>query len=82
MWSRSGPDSATLGIIGLVCAIAGFFELGIVLDPAAVVCGWPAMGRRWRSDGIPAVVAVVLGTIDTVLAAVWLAGAAGLGNGL
>lgn len=82
MWSRSGPDSATLGIIGLVCAIAGFFELGIVLGPAAVVCGWLAMGGRWRNDGIPAVVAVVLGAIDTVLAVIWLAGAATSGNGL
>ncbi|MFF3497856.1 small hydrophobic protein [Streptomyces sp. NPDC003247] len=82
-WSRSGPDSATLGIIGLVCAVAGFFTLGIVLGPAAIVCGWLAMGRTWAGPRpVPALVAVVLGAIDTLLAVVWLAGAAGPGNGL
>ncbi|KRD00602.1 MULTISPECIES: hypothetical protein [unclassified Streptomyces] len=78
-----GPDSATLGIIGLVCAVAGFFALGIVLGPAAIVCGWLAMGRSWAGPRpVPALVAVVLGAIDTLLALVWLAGAAGTGNGL
>ncbi|MEU9394759.1 hypothetical protein AB0D86_32795, partial [Streptomyces sp. NPDC048324] len=24
-WSRTGPDRATLGIIGVICAVAGFF---------------------------------------------------------
>ncbi|NBM17159.1 small hydrophobic protein [Streptomyces sp. GC420] len=80
--SRTGPDGATLGIVGLVCAIAGFFVLGIVLGPVAVFCGWLAMGRRWNSGSVPAVVAVVLGAIDTVLAIVWPAGAAGPGTGL
>ncbi|MER5882420.1 small hydrophobic protein [Streptomyces sp. NPDC001941] len=82
MWSRSGPDSATLGIIGLVCAVAGFFVLGIILGPVAVVCGWLAMGRRWATGHVPSVVAVVLGAIDTLLAIIWLAGAASMGNGL
>ncbi|MFJ6723812.1 MULTISPECIES: small hydrophobic protein [unclassified Streptomyces] len=82
-WSRTGPDSATLGIIGLVCAIAGFFVLGIVLGPAAVVCGWLAMGRTWTGPRpVPALVAVVLGAIDTLLAVLWLAGALGTGYGL
>ncbi|MER7173684.1 small hydrophobic protein [Streptomyces mesophilus] len=82
-WSRSGPDRATLGIIGVICAIAGFFALSIVLGPIAIICGWLAMGRRW--DGghrLPALVAVVLGAIDTVLALTWIAGAAGPGNGM
>jgi hypothetical protein len=79
--SRSGPDSATLGIVGLVCAVAGFFALGIVLGPAAIVCGWLAMGRSWAGPRpVPALVAVVLGAIDTLLALVWLSGTAG--NGL
>ncbi len=82
MRSRSGPDRATLGIIGLVCAIAGFFVLGIVLGPVAIVTGWLAMGRRWTSAHIPALVAVVLGAIDTVLAIVWLAGTGAPGNGI
>ncbi|MEW2403743.1 small hydrophobic protein [Streptomyces sp. NPDC046862] len=82
-WSRTGPDRATLGIIGLVCAVAGFFTLGIVLGPAAIVCGWLAMGRSWTgSRPIPALVAVVLGAIDTLLAIIWLAGTASPGNGL
>ncbi|MEU4872494.1 small hydrophobic protein [Streptomyces sp. NPDC021608] len=81
--SQAGPDRATLGIIGLVCAVAGFFALGIVLGPAAIVCGWLAMGRSWAgSRPVPALVAVVLGAIDTLLAIIWLAGATGTGNGL
>lgn len=47
MRSRSGLDRATLGIVGQVRAIAGFFTLGIVLGPVAVVSGWPAVGRSW-----------------------------------
>ncbi|MEU3344367.1 small hydrophobic protein [Streptomyces sp. NPDC006700] len=82
-WQRSGPDRATLGIIGTICAVAGFFALGIILGPAAVVCGRLAMGRTWAGDrSLPALVAVVLGAIDTLLAVVWLAGAAMPGNGL
>ncbi|MFJ8195788.1 small hydrophobic protein [Streptomyces sp. NPDC096152] len=82
-WSRNGPDRATLGIIGVVCAIAGFFVLGIILGPAAVVCGWLAMGRSWTGDrSVPALVALVLGAIDTLLAILWLAGAAGPGSGM
>ncbi|MER7111060.1 small hydrophobic protein [Streptomyces sp. NPDC000229] len=81
MWSRTGPDRATFGIVGLVCAVAGFFVLGIVLGPVAIVCGWLGMGRRWASDHIPALVAFVLGAIDTVLALVWLAGTGTPGNG-
>ncbi|MFJ3226638.1 small hydrophobic protein [Streptomyces sp. NPDC086783] len=82
-WSRTGPDRATLGIIGVVCAVAGFFTLGIVLGPVAMVCGWLAMGRSWAgARPLPALIAVVLGAIDTLLALVWLAGAAGPGSGL
>ncbi|MFJ8542015.1 small hydrophobic protein [Streptomyces sp. NPDC093586] len=82
-WSRTGPDRATLGIIGVICAVAGFFTLGIVLGPVAVVCGWLAMGRSWAgSRPVPAVVAVVLGAVDTLQALLWLAGAASVGNGL
>ncbi|MFJ9036009.1 small hydrophobic protein [Streptomyces sp. NPDC102406] len=76
--SRSGPDRATLGIIGLVSAIAGFSVLQIVLGPVAVVCGWLAMGRRWTgTQSVPALIAVVLGAIDTLLAIVWLASMSG-----
>ncbi|MFF9908220.1 small hydrophobic protein [Streptomyces olivaceus] len=82
-WSRTGPDRATLGIVGAVCAVAGFFTLGIVLGPAAMVCGWLAMGRSWAgSRPVPAVVAFALGAIDALLAIVWLAGSAGMNNGL
>nr|BFD85067.1 hypothetical protein StreXyl84_44680 [Streptomyces sp. Xyl84] len=79
-----GPDRATLGIIGTVCAVAGFFALGIVLGPVAVVCGWLAMGRSWAgaSRSVPALVAVALGAVDTLLALVALAGAATWGHGV
>ncbi|GGS20313.1 hypothetical protein GCM10010259_38860 [Streptomyces daghestanicus] len=74
-WSRTGPDRATLGIIGVVCAVAGFFTLGIVLGPAAIVCGWLSMGRTWAGDRpLPAVVAVALGAIDTLVALLALIG--------
>lgn len=84
MRHRDGPDRATLGIIGTICAIAGFFVLRIVLGPVAIVCGWLAMGRRWAgaSRSVPALVAVVLGAIDTLLAVVSMAGAATWGNGV
>ncbi|MEV3853227.1 small hydrophobic protein [Streptomyces sp. NPDC050095] len=79
---RSGPDRASLGIIGLICAIAGFFVLGIVLGPVALLCGWLAMGRRWTgTKSVPALVAVVLGAIDTLLAVIWLISATGTAVG-
>ncbi|WP_399896967.1 small hydrophobic protein [Streptomyces sp. BBFR51] len=82
-WSRTGPDRATLAIVGVVCAVAGFFVLGIVLGPVAIVCGWLAMGRSWAgSRPVPAVVALVLGAIDTLLALIWLVGAASPGYGM
>ncbi len=82
-WSRSGPDRATLGIIGAICAVAGFFVLGIVLGPVAMVCGWLAMGRSWAgSRSAPALIALVLGAIDTLLALILLAGATGSGYGM
>ncbi|MCX5233722.1 hypothetical protein OG824_00530 [Streptomyces prunicolor] len=72
MGSGGGPDRATLGIIGLVCAVAGFFTLGIVLGPIAVICGWLAMGRRWTgSRRAMALVALILGAIDTLAAVLW-----------
>ncbi|ELS52912.1 putative small hydrophobic protein [Streptomyces viridochromogenes Tue57] len=41
------------------------------------------MGRSWTgARPVPALVAVILGAIDTLLAIIWLAGAAGPGNGL
>jgi hypothetical protein len=82
-WHRSGPDRATLGIIGAICAVAGFFVLGIFLGPVAVVCGWLAMGRRWNgARPVPALVALVLGAIDTVLALMVIVGTAAPANGM
>jgi hypothetical protein len=82
-WQRTGPDRATLGIIGAICAVAGFFALGIVLGPVAIFCGWQSMGRSWSGErNVPALVALILGAIDTLLAVIALAGAATWGNGL
>ncbi|MEU1041734.1 small hydrophobic protein [Streptomyces sp. NPDC005551] len=82
-WSRTGPDRATLGIIGVVCAIVGFFQLGIILGPVAMVCGWLAMGRSWTGPRpVTALIALVLGAIETLLALIWLVDSAGAGNGL
>ncbi|MGY4921158.1 small hydrophobic protein [Streptomyces sp. 900105755] len=72
---RSGLDRDTLGIVGTICAVAGFFALGIVLGPVALVCGWFSMGRAWNpKSSVPALVAVVLGAIDTLLALLFLGG--------
>lgn len=82
-WSRTGPDRATLTVVGVICAVAGFFVLGIVLGPVAIVCGRLAMGRsRAGSRPVPAVVAVVLGVIDTVVSVVRVAGAASPSYGM
>ncbi|MCS0601314.1 small hydrophobic protein [Streptomyces sp. LP11] len=82
-WQRTGPDRATLGIIGTICAVAGFFALGIILGPVAMFCGWQAMGRKWSNDrSVPPLVALILGAIDTLLAIIALAGAATWGHGL
>lgn len=71
---RIDPD--TLGIIGIICAVAGFFTFGILLGPVAMVAGWFAMGRRWTgSRHVAALVAVVLGALDLLLSLVALAGA-------
>jgi hypothetical protein len=49
-----------------------------------MVCGWLAMGRTWSGGNRawPALVAFVLGAIDTLLAIIWLVGAATPGSGL
>lgn len=78
--SRSGPDRATLGIIGAICAVVGLFAWGIVFGPAAIVCGWLAMGRKWTgSSSVPALIAVVLGAIVTLLSLIGLIGLASFG---
>ncbi|WP_329555085.1 small hydrophobic protein [Streptomyces sp. NBC_00696] len=72
MRSGTGPDRATLGIIGLICAIAGFFTLGLLLGPIALICGWLSMGRRWTgSRSLPPLIALILGAIDTLAAIMW-----------
>jgi hypothetical protein len=67
----------TLGIIGLICGIAGFFiGFGIILGPAALVLGWLALRRH---DGgtrpfLP-ITALILGAVDTAIALLWLTNA-------
>ncbi|GAA3991256.1 hypothetical protein GCM10022232_27100 [Streptomyces plumbiresistens] len=57
--------------------------LGIILGPVAIVCGWLAMGRSWAGTRpVTALVALVLGAIDTLLAVIWIAGAATPGTGM
>jgi len=76
-------DQNTLGIIGLICAVAGFFTLGLILGPVAIVTGWLAMGRRWAgSRHLTALIAVVLGAIDLLLAILWMAGTSGPHTGM
>jgi len=83
MGSRTGPDRATLGIVGAICAVAGFFVLGIILGPVAIACGWLALNRTFSGPRpAPALIAVVLGAIDTLLALMWLSGATTPGTGI
>lgn len=71
---RGRTDVGTMGVVGVVCALAGFFVLGILLGPVAMVCGWLAMGRRWSGRRpLLAVIALVLGAIDTLVALLYLA---------
>ncbi|MFC7217556.1 small hydrophobic protein [Streptomyces polyrhachis] len=80
---RTTQDRDTVGLIGAISAVAGFFVLGIALGPAAMLCGWVALRGRWR-DGRPltAVVALFLGAVDTLLALLWLSGTSPGGGAL
>ncbi|MEV6109993.1 small hydrophobic protein [Streptomyces sp. NPDC051940] len=75
MAPRTAQERQTIGIVGAVGAVAGFFVLSVLLGPLAMVCGWVAMRGRWR-DGqpLPALIALSLGAIDTLLGLLWLAG--------
>ncbi|MFJ9911288.1 hypothetical protein [Actinacidiphila glaucinigra] len=80
--TRTGASPLTLGAVGLICAVAGFFVLGIVLGPAAVVCGRLAMRRTPRgARRVFPLITVVLGAIDTLIAFLWLTGAHWDGGG-
>lgn len=73
-FGRGKTDIGTLGLIGVICAVAGFFVIGIVLGPVAMVCGWLGMGRSWRgSRPLMAVIALVLGAIDLLVALLFMA---------
>ena len=63
-------EKSTLGIVGLISAVIGFFALGIVLGPVALVLGWLAMGRSWRGSKAIAAVGAVL--LDTVVSVLWV----------
>ncbi|WP_431947031.1 hypothetical protein [Actinacidiphila sp. bgisy167] len=81
--TRTGARPGTLVSLGLVCAVAGFFVLGIVLGPVAVVCGRRAMNRTRRgAKPVLPLVAVVLGALDTLIAVLWIAGDHWTGSGL
>lgn len=65
----------TLGIAGVISALAGFLiGFGVILGPAALVLGWLALSRgdagTTRSWALGA---LVLGALDTLVAIVWLA---------
>lgn len=81
--THTGARPGALVAIGLVCAVAGFFVLGNVLGPVAVVCGRRAMGRTRRgAKPVLPLAAVVLGALDTLIALLWIAGDHWTGSGL
>ena len=67
----------TLGIAGVVSALAGLFiGFGILLGPAALVLGWFSLRR---GDGGPtrawAIAALLLGALETLIAVLWVTSA-------
>lgn len=74
--AHSPSNTSALSWISLVCGIVGFFTFGIVLGPVALITGWIAMGKRFNSGNVPAMIGFVLGLIITVLAIVALIGGA------
>ena len=87
------PDRGVLGIAGAVLGAIGLFALPIVFGPLAVLCGYSAVGGRGAGLGtarravrggghrkpVAAIVAIVLGIVDTVLAIVLIAASPGTG---
>ncbi|WP_433889153.1 small hydrophobic protein [Streptomyces sp. CA-111067] len=72
--TTAGGSVSTLGLVGVICAVAGFFVLGIVLGPVALVCGWLVMGRTWRGrKPVLGLIATILGALDLVIALLYLA---------
>ncbi|WP_037647849.1 hypothetical protein [Streptomyces flavidovirens] len=72
--AHSPSNTSTLSWVSLICGIVGFFTFGIVLGPIALITGWIAMGKRFNTGNVPAVIGFVLGLIITVLAVVALVG--------
>ncbi|RFU85506.1 small hydrophobic protein [Streptomyces triticagri] len=90
---RRASDRGALGIAGAVFGAVGLFVLPIVFGPLAVLFGYSAAGGRGAGLGtarraaraggrgrpVAAVVAIVLGIVDTVLAIVLIAASPGAG---
>ncbi|MGX1883887.1 small hydrophobic protein [Streptomyces sp. NPDC055287] len=74
--AHSPSNASALSWISLICGIIGFFSFGIVLGPVALITGWIAMGKRFNTGNVPAVIGFVLGLIITVLAIIALIGGA------
>ncbi len=70
--THSTSNTSALSWISLICGIVGFFSFGIVLGPIALITGWIAMGKRFNTGNVPAVIGFVLGAIITVLAVIAL----------
>lgn len=72
---RETQERANLGIVGMVLGITGVFVVPILFGPAALICGWLALHGRWPGAApVPVLMALVLGTINTVLAVFLIAG--------
>ncbi|OEJ27041.1 hypothetical protein AR457_23835 [Streptomyces agglomeratus] len=74
--AHSSSNTSALSWVSLICGIVGFFTFGIVLGPVALITGWIAMGKRFNSGNVPAMIGFILGLIITVLAIVALIGGA------
>ncbi|GGX02317.1 small hydrophobic protein [Streptomyces chryseus] len=74
--AHSPSNTSALSWISLICGIIGFFTFGIVLGPVALITGWIAMGKRFNSGNVPAMIGFILGLIITVLAIIALIGGA------
>ncbi|MGR8010730.1 small hydrophobic protein [Streptomyces hypolithicus] len=74
--TRSGSNTSALSWVSLVCGIIAFFAFGIILGPVAMITGWIAMGKRFNSGNLVAMIGFILGVIMTVLAIIALIGGA------
>ncbi|MGW7047231.1 DUF4190 domain-containing protein [Streptomyces avermitilis] len=79
--ASSGSRTNGLAIASLICGIVGVFFLSVILGPIAIVLGVVALRQAGgKGGGGMAKAGVVLGVVDLILFAVFMAVAASNGG--